>query len=413
MCLCGYRGFESHPLRQDPFPAASAGSLKLPHLGRVYAFGAAWMGVVVMPVYVPFLAARGLTVGEVLSLQAIYGVAVMLFEIPTGYICDVAGRRRTILVGAALNLLGLIAFAAARGFAAYAALELVLAAGWSLVSGADIALIYDLLDREGAGRDARRRALANYLLAQVLGEAAAALLGGMLASWSLATVGWATAAEAVLPLLIAVALPGSRGGRGAVATPAGLPRAVGEVFHDATRRLLFANMVCWGLATFIAVWLLQPYWQQQGVGLRWFGLLWAATLLTVGAVGRAAPALTRRIGQRGALLALTLAPIAAYAGMACLGGGPGVAFSFLFYVSRGLNSVNLKEAFNHEIPPHLRATINSVASGAFRLCYAGIGPLVGLIVDRAGIDAALGSLAGLFTVAFALLAVPLLRRTAD
>lgn len=398
-------------MRSDT-PAAAAASLTQPRLRRVYAFGAAWMGVVVMPVYVPFLTARGLAVGDVLGLQAIYGVAVMLFEIPTGYICDVAGRRRTLVVGAALNLVGLVAFAAARGFAEYVGLELVLAAGWSLVSGADIALIYDLLDRDSAGRDARRQALASYQLAQVLGEAAAALLGGVLASWSLAAVGWATAAEAVLPLLIAVMLPGGRSfGRGSVVTPAGLPRAVGEAFRDSGRRLLFANMVAWGLATFVAVWLLQPYWQQQGVGLRWFGALWAATLLTVGAVGRATPALNRAIGQRGALLVLTLAPVAAYAGMACLGGAGGVAFGFLFYVSRGLNSVNLKEAFNHDIPPQLRATINSVASGAFRLCYAVIGPAVGLLVDRAGLDAALAALAGLFTVAFATLAVPLLRRT--
>jgi len=66
------------------------------------------MGVVVMPVYVPFLTDRGLAVGDVLSLQSIFAVAVMLFEIPTGYICDVLGRRETILIGAALNLAGLV-----------------------------------------------------------------------------------------------------------------------------------------------------------------------------------------------------------------------------------------------------------------------------------------------------------------
>ncbi len=363
-----------------------------------------------MPVYVPFLTARGLSTGDVLTLQAVYGVAVMLFEIPTGYICDVFGRRRTIVVGAVLNLAGLVAFAAASGFAAYAALELLLAAGWSLVSGADVALIYDLLDRDGAGRDARRRALGNYQLAQVLGEAAAALLGGALAARSLPSVGWVTAAEAALPLLIALTLPAAGGGRLGAVTPAQLPRAVAEALRGRTPRVLFANMVAWGLATFIAVWLLQPYWQEQGIGLRWFGALWAATLLTVGVVGRLAPWLTRRVGQRGALLVLTLAPVIAYAGMAASGGGAGVAFGFLFYVSRGLNAVNLREAFNHDIPSRLRATINSVASGAFRLGYAATGPLVGLLIDHAGIDAALAALAGLFLVAFAVLAVPLLRR---
>lgn len=378
---------------------------------RIYAFGAAWMGVVVMPVYVPFLTARGLTPGDVLSLQAVYGVAVMLFEIPTGAICDIAGRRRTLIIGAALNLLGLIAFAAAEGFAAYAAVEVLLAAGWSLASGADIALIYDVLDQTGAPRDERRRVLANYVLAQVLGEAAASLLGGALAVWSLAAVGWVTAAEAVAPLLIACILPGPSGASAAPVRVAEIPRALREVFGDHTRRLVFANMVVWGLSTFIAVWLLQPYWAEQRVSLDWFGVLWAATLVTVGIVSRAAPLVTRGLGQRGALLVLTLCPIAAYAGMAWLGGAAGVGCGFLFYVSRGLNAVNLREAFNHGVPSRMRATFNSLASGTFRLSYALCGPVVGLVMDRAGLDMALALLAGVFLTAFLLLTMPLLRRT--
>jgi MFS family permease len=378
---------------------------------RIYAFGAAWMGVVVMPVYVPFLTARGLTPGDVLSLQAVYGVAVMLFEIPTGAICDIAGRRRTLIIGAALNLLGLIAFAAAEGFAAYAAVEVLLAAGWSLASGADIALIYDVLDQTGAPRDERRRVLANYVLAQVLGEAAASLLGGALAVWSLAAVGWVTAAEAVAPLLIACILPGPSGASAAPVRVAEIPRALREVFGDHTRRLVFANMVVWGLSTFIAVWLLQPYWAEQRVSLDWFGVLWAATLVTVGIVSRAAPLVTRGLGQRGALLVLTLCPIAAYAGMAWLGGAAGIGCGFLFYVSRGLNAVNLREAFNHGVPSRMRATFNSLASGTFRLSYALCGPVVGLVMDRAGLDMALALLAGVFLTAFLLLTMPLLRRT--
>ena len=368
------------------------------------------MGVVVMPVYVPFLVERGLTPGDVLSLQAVYGLAVMLFEVPTGYICDVLGRRRTIVIGAVLNLLGLIGFAAADGFAAYAGVELVLAAGWSLASGADIALIYDMLDGVDAPREARRRVLGNYVLAQVLGEAAASLLGGLVAGWSLPAVGWVTAAEAVLPLAIALALPGRGGGAASPVRLVEVPRAVKQVFGDRTRRLIFGNMIVWGLSTFLAVWLLQPYWQGQGVGLEWFGLLWAATLVTVGMVSRAAPLVTRRLGHRGALLVLTLCPVLAYGGMAALGGAAGIGCGFLFYVSRGLNSVNLREAFNHGVPSRLRATFNSLSSGVFRLSYALCGPVVGVVMDRAGLGTALAVLAGVFAVAFVVLAMPLLRR---
>ncbi len=169
--------------------APSTGRRASGDLARINAFGAAWMGVLVMPVYVPFLVSRGLPIGQVLDLQAIHGVAVMLFEIPTGTLCDLLGRRRTILLATVINGLGFAGFACAHGFMAYAAVQLVLAAGWSLVSGADVALIYDVLQRTGADRDARRRALGNYTLAQVCGEAAAALAGGALAAWSLRVLG--------------------------------------------------------------------------------------------------------------------------------------------------------------------------------------------------------------------------------
>ena len=57
--------------------------------------------------------------------------------------------------------------------------------------------------------------------------------------------------------------------------------ATKDLCRERRRWLLFANIVIWGLSTFIAVWLLQPYWRQQSVSLRWFGVLWAGTLRRV------------------------------------------------------------------------------------------------------------------------------------
>jgi len=388
-------------------PRGAAGSGLL----RLNAFGASWMGVLLMPVYIPFLHSRGLRTAEILDLQAIYSLAVMAFEIPTGLVCDLLGRRRTIILGACLNLAGLLGFAAAGRFATYAAVQLVLASGWSLVSGADVAMIYDVLDRSGADRDARRHALGTYTLAQVTGEAAAALAGGFVAACSLRAVGWLTAAEAVLPLALAFGLPeGARRREHALATVRAIPRASRDVLGAALPRLLFANWVVWGLSTFIAVWLLQPFWQQQEVGLRWFGLLWAATLLTVGVCSRLAPQLVRVAGPRASFLLLAILPVLGYGGMAAFTGVPGIAAGFLFYASRGLNGVVLREAFNHHVPSALRATFNSIGSGASRLGYAAAGPLIGLVIDHAGLRAALACLCATFLFLLVALGIPLARR---
>ena len=321
------------------------------------------------------------------------------------------GRKRTLIGGAALNAVGFGLLALSADFPAFVCAELCLGAAWSLVSGADIALIYDLLDTVGGDRTDRRRALANYQLAQVLGEASASLVGGVLASWSLGAAAFGNAAAALVPLLIAATLyaPSRAGGgrRGIAADFADVLRHLGQ---DRRRLLVFLNMTTWGLSTFIAVWLLQPYWQAQGVALRWFGLLWGGTLLTVGLVGKTVPRLEKLIGPRALVLLIPVASIAAYATMAGAGGVMGIAGSYLFYVGRGVNSVFLREAFNHEVPSRLRATCNSVASGTFRLGFSLCGPLIGVLIDRAGLTAALWVLAVVFLAALVGLAVPLARR---
>jgi predicted MFS family arabinose efflux permease len=193
---------------------------------------------------------------------------------------------------------------------------------------------------------------------------------------------------------------------------ADVPPAVRELFLRPGLGLLFANMTVWGLSTFIALWLLQPYWHEQGVGTRWFGPLWAGTLVTVAITAKLAHQLTARTGRRGALLIVALAPVAGYAGMAWSGGTPGIVAGFLFYISRGLNSVNLTEAFNHQVPSRLRATFNSMNSGAFRLSFAVAGPVVGIAVKEHGLNWSLALLAVAFLLAFVLIGVPLLRRPA-
>ena len=93
-----------------------------------------------------------------------------------------------------------------------------------------------------------------------------------------------------------------------------------------------------------------------------------------------------------------------------MGGPAGIACGFLFYISRGLNSVSLREAFNDKVSSRLRATFNSMVSGGLRLIFALCGPLIGMMLDRAGITIVLAALAVSFAAAFVLVTVLLLRQ---
>jgi MFS family permease len=54
--------------------------------------------LIIMPVITIFYREHGLTHQEVFIIQACFAVAVVLFEIPTGYFSDVLGRKKSLLV---------------------------------------------------------------------------------------------------------------------------------------------------------------------------------------------------------------------------------------------------------------------------------------------------------------------------
>ena len=47
-----------------------------------------WMFMLIMPVIVPFFRAHGLSMADVYRLQTIFAVAIVVLEVPSGYVSD-------------------------------------------------------------------------------------------------------------------------------------------------------------------------------------------------------------------------------------------------------------------------------------------------------------------------------------
>ena len=72
--------------------------------------------MVLVPVAVPFFQSKGLTMRDVFTLQALFAGVVLLAEVPSGYMADLFGRRRVLLVGALFCGLGHSLLLIAEGF---------------------------------------------------------------------------------------------------------------------------------------------------------------------------------------------------------------------------------------------------------------------------------------------------------
>ncbi|MEM8563527.1 MAG: MFS transporter, partial [Pseudomonadota bacterium] len=152
------------------------------NIRTIYLMGFFTGFLVVLPVFVPLLQGHGLSMSQVLQTQALFALTIALFEVPSGYFADIYGRKRAIMIGAALNAVGFLSLLWADSFLDFVAYEIILGVGFSLISGTDLALLYDtevhLREKHLSGGAGASKSLSRLIAI----EAAASGLAGVAAS---------------------------------------------------------------------------------------------------------------------------------------------------------------------------------------------------------------------------------------
>ncbi|APE42126.1 hypothetical protein BOO69_00920 [Sulfitobacter alexandrii] len=92
-----------------------------------------------------------LSAAQALALYAVYDVATTLLEVPSGYLSDRLGRRRTLQAASVMGAAGAGLIAAGNGFVIFALGQVCLGAAASFASGTENALLYESL--RAAGRE--------------------------------------------------------------------------------------------------------------------------------------------------------------------------------------------------------------------------------------------------------------------
>lgn len=374
-----------------------------------------WLGffqvfLVFMPIAVPFFQSKGLSMADVFTLQAFFGLVVLITEVPSGYIADVFGRKTTLIIGAAIAGVGHSLLLVADGFWGLALFELALGVAHSLISGADIAILYDTELAMGRGEQAQRQIVGRLYGFRTVSESIAAFLCSLLLLHSVDLVIWVQAAAGWIPLLLALLLvepPGERlNSDDHLGNVAEICRAL--LIRSRLLRLIVLALCVWSLTAFYAVWLLQKIWEAHGIGLVHFGYLWGGLTVIAALAGRFAHLAEDRLGTTGLLLFIGISPAVGYIGLELFGMVGGYLASITFFVSRGFGLVVLRDALNKRIASEYRATANSLTSFGFRGAFMLTGPLIGYYLDLWGMTATLYLLAAATLVIFVTLVLPLL-----
>jgi len=368
--------------------------------------------LIIVPVIVPFFMAKGLSLAEIFYLQAVFATTIVIFEAPSGYFADLFGRRIALVIGAVIHGLAYLSLNFANDLVTLMVFEILAGIAASLISGADIALLYDsqkALEDDAASEHSG--GIANLGFIRSSAEGLGALFGGALALWSfdLMVLIQSIAAWVCLLMALLIAEP--------PAPDATTPKArikIGTILRhlfrtDPILRHVVLAIPLYNLATFHVAWLTQPYWEAQGISLAMFGVLWFSQSLTVAVANKLGFQLERRWGAVFVLALIGVLPILGHFGMAWLEGWYGIVFGLLLFVCRGLNQVILVNALNRRVPSEFRATANSFTSFLFRLAFIITGPVVGFLAEARGLQATLTVLGVASVFLLVLIMLPLMQ----
>ncbi len=379
-------------LKPDPCPPTPGSTLPLSrNLPKLYAFSFLKMTLFPMAVITLFWKDEiGLSLAEILLLQGIFSVATLLLEYPSGYLADRLGYRKTLHLASLLGVAGWGVYLGAQNFAGVLVAEILLGASCAFISGADSALLFETLRERNETHDYSRCEGRMSFFAQS-GEAAGALLAGvMYAAWPLLPfvlqVGvWLLA----LPLTRSLAEPSREAARAGVSHLAEAAATVRFALGGSPRlRWALLLSVGLGLASFYPVWLIQPYMQQQGVPLGWFGPIWAGANLTVALFSLTSHRFRFHLGEGGMPLLFLALVVGGYFGLALTGGLWAFLFYYLLTAMRGLAGPLLRNRILQGAPSGTRASILSLKSLLFRLLFVATGPAVGRLADTSGLETA-------------------------
>lgn len=363
-----------------------------------------------MPVVVLFYQDNGLSMQDIFLLKSVYSMAIVIMEVPSGYMADVWGRKKTLLFGAVLGATGFAFYSFSYGFWAFAAAEFVLGIGQSFISGADTAMLYDTLkvsekENQYIKQEGRITSAGNF------SEAIAGVCGGLLATVSLRVPFYFQFGVSAIAIPAALFLQEPKYHTREVAHSfKSILGIIRQTFlHSEMRSALLLSSLT-GTASLTFAWFVQPYFQEAGLPVSMFGIMWTILNLSAGFSSIFSYKAEYLLGQRNSLFVIIIGLSAGYFFAAWEISLAGTGILFAFYLLRGIAHPILKDYLNQYTQSEVRATILSLRDFVIRINFAVIGPILGYISDHYSLRNALGA-AGISYLLLALAAgMPLMKK---
>ncbi len=369
----------------------------------------AWMGEAIWVIYL--IEDRGLTLGQILLLEAVVFGAIVVAEVPTGVIADRYTRRLSLLLGSLVSAVAFVVFGLASSIELLMGSYVLFAIGGALMSGADEAFLYDSLRAVGRSGEFAR-VFGRFNARMTVGIAGFTVAGGLMVIWT--PLSWPIVLSGVLSLvaagfaLLLVEPPRERTEQSFVRI--GRSAAGRIVTTRALRWIVVVSAAVQGIEI-VAFTTFQPILVGEGVPVWALGWVAAGMMLVAAAGGWSSWRVRQRFG-----LSRSLAVLPAFAALGLLGGASGMlwlfpVFTAAMFVREALHPL-VVEYLSRRVPDGERATTLSVHQLAAWFATIVISLGLGLVVDRVGLGSSLAAASAVLLV-IVLVAYALWRSAGD
>ncbi len=333
--------------------------------------------MIVMPIIVLFFEEHGLSLTQIMILQAIYSLSVALFEIPSGFFADIYGRRLSLFYGSIFIFSGNLIFSFFSGFNEFFVAEILLGLGYSLVSGADSAIIYDSLLEMKQDKDYTKIEGRNYGIGNI-SEGLAGILGGFLAVTSLNLPVYIQTIVIFFSIPIAYSLVEPKSSYKLAKNFNSILLVVKETFlyHDKLKWYIIYSSAM-GVGTLSIAWFVQPFLLELDTPLVYYGIIWASLNIITGIISY----YSYVFKNHNLLTYISLLMFISFISLGLNITVYGFIFIVFIYIIRGIITPNLRNLININSTSERRATVLSLRSFMIRISFALIAPVLGYITD--------------------------------
>lgn len=348
-------------------------------------------------IWVLYLSYKGISLIEIGLLESIFHITGLLFELPTGAIADIYGKKFSVIVGRILSVIAAVLMVISSSFWQFAVAFVITAASYNMDSGAGEALVYDSLKELGQ-EERYKRIWGSLAFLMSIAQGLAILLGGILAdvSFLYAYILGTVIQGAALLLAFGYTEPPVeriKNEGGAVLRQLKMSVNILRGRKIVLYLILFSALVS-SLGTTVYFYS-QKFFENLSYTKTEIAIIFAISSLLSAFSSKAAHRIERFLRPEGTLITISLLNISALFGLAIFN-KLAIEFFILTSVTEGMSYPIFSDYINSRIPSETRATLLSFSSLCFSMFMICIFPLFGLMAEKIGFSSTFAIVGGLY-----------------